>query len=109
MPGQLSLFDPLEGQNRHGKRIEEAQARDALHNAQGTSAHDAHTNSARAGVDDALRTSCKASTSSTPMTAQKTSISSSSPRSLPEKSTLASQADGLFGWQHVIDKQKTCA
>ena len=57
--GQLSLFDPLEGQNQHGKRIEEAQARDALHNAQGTSAHDAPTNSARADVDDALRTSCK--------------------------------------------------
>lgn len=107
--GQLSLFDPLEGQNRHGKRIEEAQARNALHNAQGTSAHDAPTNSARTGADDALRTSCKASTSSTPMTAQKTSISSSSPRSLPEKSTLASQADGLFGWQHAIDKQKVCA
>lgn len=107
--GQLSLFDPLEGQNQHGKRIEEAQARDALHNAQGTSAHDAPTNLARAGVDDALRTSCKASTSSTPMTAQKTSISSSSPRNLPEKSTLASQADGLFGWQHAIDKQKVCA
>lgn len=31
------------------------------------------------------------------------------PPRLPEKSTLASQADGLFGWQHVIDKQKTCA
>lgn len=43
------------------------------------------------------------------MTAQKTSISSSSPRSLPEKSTLVSQADGLFGWQHAIDKQKVCA
>ena len=43
------------------------------------------------------------------MTAQKTSMSSSSPRSLPEKSTLASQADGLFGWQHAIDKQKVCA
>lgn len=107
--GQLSLFDPLEGQNQHGKRIEEAQARDAFHSAQGTSAHDAPTNSARTGADDALRTSCKASTSSTPMTAQKTSISSSSPRSLPEKSTLASQADGLFGWQHAIDKQKVCA
>ena len=107
--GQLSLFDTLEGQNQHGKRIEEAQARNALHNAQGTSAHDAPTNSARTGADDALRTSCKASTSSTPMTAQKTSISSSSVRTLPEKSTLASQADGLFGWQHAIDKQKVCA
>ena len=74
--GQLSLFDTLEGQNQHGKRIEEAQARDAFHNAQGTSAHDAPTNSARADVDDALKISCKASTSSTPMTAQKTSISS---------------------------------
>ena len=71
--GQLSLFDPLEGQNQHGKRIEEAQARDALHNSQGTS------------------------------------VSSSSVRTLPEKSTLASQADGLFGWQHAIDKQKVCA
>ena len=43
------------------------------------------------------------------MTAQKTSRSSSSLRNLPEKSTLASQADGLFGWQYAIDKQKVCA
>lgn len=33
----------------------------------------------------------------------------SSPERLPEKSTMAGQADGLFGWQHAIEKQKACA
>ena len=33
----------------------------------------------------------------------------SSPAQLPEKSTMAGQADGLFGWQHAIEKQKACA
>lgn len=33
----------------------------------------------------------------------------SSPARLPEKSTMAGQADGLFGWQHAIEKQKACA
>ncbi len=33
----------------------------------------------------------------------------SSPAQLPEKSTMAGQADGLFGWQRAIEKQKACA
>ena len=107
--GQLSLFDPLEGQDLRRNRIEEAHERGAHHDEQRAGARDTHARSAKAGVGDALGTSQKAGVSGALAIAQKTSISSSSPRSLPEKSALASQADGLFGWQHAIDKQKVCA
>ena len=120
---QLSLFDPLEGQGLCRKRIEGTRERDALYDTQGAiareynaldasrgaNAHGTSAYSAKTGVSDALETSHEAGASGTRTTAQKTSVSSSSPRSLPEKSTLASQADGLFGWQHAIDKQKVCA
>ena len=107
--GQLSLFDPLEGQDLRRNRIEEAHERGAHHDEQRAGARDTLARSAKAGVGDALGTSQKAGVSGALAIAQKTSASSSSPRSLPEKSALASQADGLFGWQHAIDKQKVCA
>lgn len=107
--GQLSLFDPLEGQDLRRNRIEEAHERDAHHDEQRAGARDTLARSGKAGVGDALGTSQKAGVSGALAIAQKTSASSSSPRSLPEKSALASQADGLFGWQHAIDKQKVCA
>lgn len=107
--GQLSLFDPLEGQDLRRNRIERAHERDALYDAQRAGARDTLARSTKTGVGDALGTSHKAGVSGALAISQKASASSSSPRSLPEKSTLASQVDGLFGWQHAIDKQKVCA
>ena len=105
--GQLSLFNPLEGQGLCRKRTEGAHEREAqgtiareynaLDASRGANAHGTSAHSAKTGVSNALEISNKADTST------------ASPRSLPEKSSLASQADGLFGWQHAIDKQKVCA
>ena len=107
--GQQSLFDPLEGQDLHRNRIEGAHERGALHDEQGADGRDTLARSAKTGVGDALGASHKAGVSDALETSHKADISTASPRSLPEKSALASQADGLFGWQHAIDKQKVCA
>ena len=107
--GQLSLFDPLEGQDLRRNRIEEAHERGAHHDEQRAGARDTSAHPVKTGVADAFGASHKAGVSGALAIAQKTSASNSSPRSLPEKSTLASQADGLFGWQHAIDKQKVFA
>ena len=107
--GQLSLFDPLEGQDLRRNRIEGAHERGTLHDEQGAGGRDTLAHPVKTGVCDALVASHKAGVSGALAIAQKTSASNSSPRGLPEKSALASQADGLFGWQHAIDKQKACA